>query len=169
MKYLIICLYRALWIWPRKSFKLLFVKNYNDLYNVAVWEIKQLSIFGSVSMISAPLFSGGSGTFENNLQILKRYYRFLSQGNKVIWNQIPYLDLKIKRWAKNLTINTSEKIQKFYIPIIKSSHITELICASGNHSSEYNYLESAGCKAERKAAKEQGITITNYFNETLHI
>lgn len=108
LKFLLLCGYRAIWIYPIRCKKLKVVRNYRDLYNVALWEIKQLSVFGKVCMISAPLFSGGTGNFCKNLDILKRYYRMISKEGEIIWNQIPYLDVKVQKWAKCIELNTSK-------------------------------------------------------------
>lgn len=168
MKYLIIRLYHIMWILPIRSLKLMFVRDYTDLYHVALWEIKRLSVFGPVCMVSAPLFSGGTGAFKENLRILAYYIYHLRNENKIVWSQVPYLDVKIKKWARNIQFNTSQKINDFYLPIIKSSNIAELICTSGNHSFKKNYYESNGCKAEREAAVQQNLKVTNYFNEKFH-
>ncbi len=168
MKYLLICLYRALWIFPLRSLKLIRVKNYSDLYRIALWEIRQLKRLGNVSMISAPLFSGGSGSFKSNLRILQNYINFYSRRGSVLWNQIPYLDLKVQKWARNIDIQTSEKINKFYVPLIKSKELTSLVCVHSNNQDNIVYTDSLGCKTEREAAQEAGIETCTTFLPKLH-
>ena len=122
----LLSIYRCCWINPVRRIKFSFVHNYKELYFVALWEIKQLSRFGKVSMVSAPLFSGGTGNFHPNVKILKAYIEHISSEGEIVWSQIPYLDVNIRRWA-NIQIDTSKKISEFYVPLIGSKKLTKLI------------------------------------------
>ena len=158
---------RVLYVMPLRLLKFRKVKNYQNLLDVAIWEINILNKFGNVSMISAPLFSGGVGSFEKNLKILENYTGYLSSEGEIIWSQIPYLDLKLKRWSK-IKVDTSKKIMHFYVPLIKSGTISKLICAGSIIPNLDFYKDSNGCKTERETAIKSGIEIEGRLCLWLH-
>ncbi|WKZ24919.1 MAG: hypothetical protein QY321_00615 [Patescibacteria group bacterium] len=159
---LILRLYMLFYLWPVRNIKFLSVKDYVDLLQVAKWEIEKLSFFGDVYMISAPIFSGGSGSVDENIKVIKRYYQKTLQEGYVIWNQIPYLDIKIKRWTK-IRVNTSSKIKEFYVPII-NKNLNGLVCIKTDHE----YKDSLGCRTERIAAEAVGINLIEKYHPHIH-
>ena len=150
-------LYQIIWINPVRRYKMRKVKNYFDLYQVAIWEIDLLSHFGPVRMVSAPLFSGGVGDFQKNLKILERYINYISSDGDIVWNQINYLDVHIKRWSQ-ISVDVSQKIKNFYVPLLQSGKIKTLICVGGMISVP-GYADSLGCKTERDSAIQAGVEI----------
>lgn len=167
MKKITLVLFKICWIIPVRLIKLKFVVNYQQLYQVAVWEINQLSLFGSVVMVSAPLFSGGAGNFHKNLSILNQYIKLISSDGEIVWSQIPYLDINVSKWA-NIHLDTSKKINEFYVPIIRSQRIKKLICTTGITDRIPDYYDSLGCKTERQVALESNVQIEGKVVLILH-
>ncbi len=183
MKNLLLRLFQALIIAPLRALKLRSVTDYADLLAVALWELKLLSAFGPVAMVSAPLFSGGTGDLSQNLRILEQYIASLSR-TQIIWSQVPYLDMRVQKWAKRISFNTCHKIQEFYVPIIESPYLSQLICVGHLPSQMESYLESAGrfecstrsesyadslgCQTEREAAYRAMKEVIWHHDHTIH-
>lgn len=164
---LILALFCIIWIVPVRVIKLRHVTSYQELYEVALWEIKQLSLFGPVVMVSDPLFSGGTGDFHKNLLILERYIKFISTDGEIVWSQIPYLDVHVRKWA-NIKLDTSKKINEFYVPLIRSGCLKKLVCITGIVQDIPNYCDSIGCRTEREVAIESGVGIEGRVYLALH-
>lgn len=116
-------------------------------------------------MVSAPLFSGGSGDFNQNLLDLRHYIVLVEQSGTLVWSQIPYLDVQVKRWSK-CEFDATKKILEFYVPLIRGKLISKLICSGGVLPEIARYSDSWGCKTEREAAIEAGIeleSLLKYF------
>jgi len=126
------------------------VKNYTDLLKLAFEEIEYINPEG-VSMIIAPISTGGNRMRKNLKTLEAKVMDELSKGRK-IFNQIPYLDMNIKQFAKIRQYDTEEKFAQFFLPLLESGKIKSIIPAPG-------WEKSKGCQWEYHQAKRLEIEI----------
>jgi hypothetical protein len=126
------------------------VEDYENLLNVALWEIDE---YGFDTMASFPIFSTQNrSTPLDNLRYAENFINSISSEGFNVWSQIPYLDMNLPNLKIEKELETLSKFNEFYKPLLESGKIKNLYMRKG-------WENSLGCQTEHSIAEENNIKI----------
>ena len=127
-------------------------KTFEELAEIALRIIDRMQ--QPVEMICGPLTSGGLGSFEKNLKVLKKYIRLGGKSGLNIFDQMPFEPHLHRIWEESAAKDPNELLESFYGTIFKSGKIKQLNFIPG-------WKTSLGARWERKTARKLKIKIAD--------
>ncbi len=106
-----------------------------------------------ICQVCGPISTGGLGSSEQNLRVLNYAIRFLQEHGMTVFDQQPYEDT-----IRRLQADDPAYLERFYLPIFKSGHITKFHFIPG-------WNTSVGTRWEHDQAVVLGIE-RGYFPES---
>ena len=131
----------------KRAEKLSQVRTFEELLEVALWEIRTC---GFDTIVFFPIHTGGLGNVQRNTKRALRLTRHLEQNGHKVWSQIPYLN-------ENLSITPAMtdlglKFEKFYLALIRCGVFR-------HHVMMPDWETSYGCRTEHDEAAAIGASI----------
>ncbi|QQR50230.1 hypothetical protein IPF86_04090 [Candidatus Nomurabacteria bacterium] len=130
-------------------------KNYDELLNKALTQMSKMNA-GELVFISSPLYAHPHGVRKGIKELRKMIINAAEEHGGLIFNQIPFLNLRLPNLSANETRN---KFEVFYEPIICSPFISKVIMNQG-------WEISLGCKTEYEVAIRHAKQIEYYKKVT---
>jgi len=127
-------------------------KTFEELAEIALRIIDRIP--RPVEMICGPLTSGGLGSFEKNLKVLKKYILLGGKSGLNIFDQMPFEPHLHRIWEESAVKDPNELLESFYGTIFKSRKIKQLDFVP-------DWRGSIGARWERKTARKLKIKIAD--------
>lgn len=128
--------------------------SFEAMAEVAIAEIEQLG--ASVSLVSGPITSGGTGVAEHNLAIFRACVRALLDEEVVLWNQLRYHTCTValvEEWhAQGNEGYCLPILHRFYRPVFATRRFREAFFIPG-------WRKSYGSAWERRELLVHGVTL----------
>ena len=103
-----------------------------------------------VVLISGPISTGGRGSIEENLRAFSDAIRLVHLSGKTVFNQLPFEDKFIELSRKSTAAYFTPILDDFFLPILKSGKIKQIIFMK-------DWQSSTGARWEHAMAVELGI------------
>lgn len=111
-----------------------------------------------VLQVCGPISTGGKGSIKENLEVVRRAIRKLTDEGVSVFDQTPFEEpIQRIHYEKSPHLYPEELLSDFYLPIFESGHIAEMRFLQG-------WEDSRGSTWEHAQAKRLGIAVA-YFEE----